>query len=252
MIVQLSADAQASVQQGATQLHDAMHGPVAQAIAARLAFWRSLQMSAAAAAGVAASPALLSQLLGAQLMQANAIADRNASSYAKLLAGLDSGALVLVAWSAGDERSPGPLQLGIARSDVKPGALGQWQVLPIVVRVASQVAIAAGAWILANAWTTSKELEAQASKTRADTSAKVAAAVTTLAKTDPGRAQALADALARAQSAADQAQPGLLDQLVGSLRDLTSGVKDSGVGLLLLGLLWMWSRRRERNWRRAA
>src|ERR1051325_602345 len=153
----LSATERASLADAVVKLEAYMQGPAATAIARRYLFWQSLRNSAAQ---YGISP---SDVVSDALVSANTLADRNAQSYARLLSGLSSGELKLAAWTPQGESSQ-PMQLGIVRADVQPSALGQWQFLPIVARVVGQVVIAAGAWVLANAWTTSRELEAQADK----------------------------------------------------------------------------------------
>jgi hypothetical protein len=250
MIGTLTAQEQAAVRQGVAKLETFMVQDVAKAMAARLVYFRVL---ADAAQQVGASD-LLAQMLGPSVLQANAIASQNAAKFIALRRGLDAGDLVLVAWSEGGEQQPGPLQLGIVKRETQPQTLGQWQVvLPAVVRVAGQAALAIGSWVLVNAWTTAHELSAQAEKTRADTASKMTSAVAQLAKTDPDRAQQLAAVLSQAQSAANAATPGLLDQLIGSVRDITGGVHElargagsaAESGLLLLGLLWYLSKRKK-------
>jgi len=247
----LSARDRASLADAVVKLEAYMQGPAATAIARRYLFWQSLR-SSAAQYGV--SP---SDVVSDALVSANTIADSNAQSYARLLSGLSSGELKLAAWTPQGE-SAQPMQLGIVRADVQPGALGQWQFLPIVVRVVGQVAVAAGAWILANAWTTSRELEAQADKTRADTSAQITQTISALAKQDPARATALANALAAASKAASQGSPGILDRLASAVQDVTATAREVGTGvqessslLVLLGILYLLGRRRQNPRRRA-
>jgi len=241
----LSAAERASLADAVVKLEQYMQGPAATAIARRYLFWQSLRGSAAQ---YGISP---SDVVSDALVSANTLADRNAQSYARLLRGLASGELKLAAWTPQGESSQ-PMQLGIVRADVQPSALGQWQFLPIVARVVGQVVVAAGAWVLANAWTTSRELEAQADKTRADTSAEITRTIAALAKQDPARATALANALAAASKAASQGAPGIFDQLASSVQDITGTVRDVGEGvrdsssmLVLLGILWLLGKRRQ-------
>jgi hypothetical protein len=240
----LSAAERASLADAVGKLEAYMQGPAATAIARRYLFWQSLRASAAQ---YGISP---TDVVSDALVSANTLADRNAQSYARLLRGLGSGELKLAAWTQQGE-SAQPMQLGIVRADVQPGALGQWQILPVVARVVGQVTVAAGAWILANAWTTSRELEAQADKTRAETSSQITQTIAALAKQDPARATALANALAAASKAASQGAPGILDQLASSVQDITGTVRDVGTGvressslLVLLGILYLLGKRR--------
>lgn len=248
----LSATERASLADAVVKLEAYMQGPAATAIARRYLFWQSLRGSAAQ---YGISP---SDVVSDALVSANTLADRNAQSYARLLSGLFSGELKLAAWTPQGESSQ-PMQLGIVRADVQPSALGQWQFLPIVARVVGQVAVAAGAWVLANAWTTSRELEAQADKTRADTSAQITQTISALAKQDPARATALANALAAASKAASQGSPGILDRLASAVQDVTATAREVGTGvqessslLVLLGILYLLGKRRTNPRRRRA
>lgn len=231
---------QASVQ----QLENYMRGQVARVIASRYAFWQALKAQAL----TQNAQSLLEQLLGPELVTLNAQADHNAAAFGDMLRGLDSGELKLAAWTQQSESgAQSPLQLGIVRQGTDPGRLGQWQLLaPIIVRTAVQATVAVGAWVLANAWTTSRQLEAQADKVKADTAAKITAAVTSVAKQDPAAARALADALGNANNAANAATPGLLDQIGGAVRDVTqsvrdvsSGIRESGGEIVFLLLAWL-------------
>jgi hypothetical protein len=228
------------LQAGVQQLEAYMRGQVARVIAARYAFWQALRAQA--------SQSLLEQLVGPELVTLNAQADHNAAEFGKLLRGLDSGELKLAAWTQQSESgATSPLQLGIVRQGTDPGQLGQWQLLaPIIVRTALQATVAVGSWVLANAWLTSKQLEAQADKVKADTASKITAAVSSVAKQDPAAARALADALGKANDAANSATPGLLDQIGGALRDVTqtmhdvgAGVRESGGEIVFLLLAWL-------------
>jgi hypothetical protein len=184
-------------------------------------------------------------LLGPELAGANVALLSIDRGYGELLAGMKRGAYVVVAWQlAGEGGQLGPIQLGIAQAG--NSNLGQWAaVLPVIVRVAVQVVAGVGAWVIANAWTHAKELEAKADQTRADTQAKVSAAVTALASTDPKGASALADALTRANNAAGGVQPGAIDRIIDALEGggrAVGGFFENN--LLLIGLvLWAMSRR---------
>jgi len=233
--VALSAQELTTLRAAVVSLEQYMKGPAAQALAARAAFWRSLQSSAARVPGGAQ---LLERLVGPQLMTLHKQADGNALEYVRMLRALDAGELRLAAWSDGGEQAPGPTQLGVVRRDTDPKALGQWQLAPVIIRVATQAALAVGAWVLANAWTTSKELEGQAAKLRADTANKISATIASVAQNDPQLARDLAGALATANKAASAATPGILDQLASSFRDITETVRESSGGIGMLVLLW--------------
>jgi hypothetical protein len=228
------------LQAALVSLEQQMLGATALAVVRRSVFWRSL-MTSASGAGMSASD--VAALLGADTVQANQDADNDARGYAMLLAGLARGELVVVPWSAGTEQGGGAIQLGIARAG--DNNLGQWALLPVIVRVAVQVVVGVGAWVIANAWTHANELKAKADQVRANTQAKISQAVTALAATNPQAATALAGALANANQAVGNAQPGWIDQILGTLRDVGAGV-GSGLssGLVWVALAWFLSRRR--------
>jgi hypothetical protein len=185
-------------------------------------------------------------VLGAELAGRNVDLLAVDRAYGQLLAGLRGGRYVVVPWQVqGEGGALGAVQLGIAQAG--NSNLGQWAALvPVIVRVAVQVVAGVGAWVIANAWTHAKELEAKAEQTRADTQAKVSAAVTSLAATDPSAANALADALTRANNAAAGIQPGALDRIIdmleGGARGASSFFENNLLLIIALGL-WAMSRR---------
>lgn len=236
----------AAIKAAGQQLEQQMLGPTALAVVRRWAFWDSLRQSADSA-GLKASD--IYDLLGVPLARANIAADKDAQGFALLVGALNNGQAKLAAWAITNEQGqPGPLQLGIVKSGVDPSTLGQWQALPIILRIGAQAALAIGSWIVVNAWTHAKELEAGADQTRANTQAAISSAITKAAAQNPQAGAMLADALSRANTAASGAQPGLLDSIADSIRSVGAGVGQAassfgGTALLLLGF-WLFSRRR--------
>lgn len=206
-----------------------VRGQVALAVVQRWALWDSLRRNLGAA---------LQGLAGPELLAANAEQDQRARQLAMLVRGLDSGQLELAAWAEPLEHGRGPLRLAV----VQAGTLGLFPILPVIV-IAGAAAIAGGAFVLADAWTEARKLEAEATATRAKTAAQITARVTQLAATDPQGAAQLAGALTAANQAANAAQPSLLDRLTGAVRGVLPSSPDLGwIGWAALA--WLLLRRR--------
>ena len=162
--------------------------------------------------------------------------DRAAVTFARVVHALNAGAFQLAAWS--DER--GKLTLGVVQRGGKDSELGLWPLIPLVV---AGGAAAYGGWILVDAWLAVRALEARTDAARAQ--AQVAATAAVAAAPNAEAAAKIADALERANRAAANVQPGLLDRLAGAAGAISQTVKDSsGTALLVLAGLWLWSRRR--------
>jgi len=219
------------VRAGAAELERAMTGEVALAVARRWAFARSLERSATAA-GVSLA------LLSPAVARANAEADQHARAWAAMLAGLRTGALVLLPWSQRTEAGLGPVHYGVARA----GALGVWQLVPALI-VGAAAALASAGWLLSNAWLSARAVQAEADKIRAQTAAAVSGAITEAAKTSPAAAAQLAQALDQANRAAAGAQPSILNSLAGAVDATAFTVRESGPWLVLAGLYLLGRRR---------
>ncbi len=222
-----SAEQLAAMRRDASDFQAYVLGRAATAVLARYAFWEVLYLGASPGdAGLA------------DVTAQNLAADVAARSFAKVVAGLNDGSLELVHSTESEQGSQ--LTLGVMRANAVPKSLGMWPIVPIIIIGAA----AYGGWVLVNAWLSVRKLEAENDALRARTAAAVSAAVVRVGATDPQAAAQLADALERANNAASNVQPGLLDKLAGAVGDVGKGVRDSAGIFLLLGAAWLWSRRR--------
>lgn len=230
MKVMMSPAELEGVRAQAADLEALVLGPVSTTVAQRWAFWQSLRTQAAA---LGASESRLAAYMP-DVVAANRAADQSARKLAQVIAGLRTGAYELQPWAT----AQGDIQLGV----IQRGGLGAFPLVTVLWSAATAV-VAGGAWIVANLWATAKEMQAEAELTRAKTASKITDLVDTVGRDDPQLGAQLADALGRANDAANRASPGLLDSLIQSGRDLVQSVTGGG-GWVWLGLLWLWSRSR--------
>lgn len=217
---------------------------VTRAVTARWAFWNTitriansygytpeqlLQMGAAAGA--------FSPETAARIANDNAAADNTAKSWARAIGALDAGQAELAAWS--DDKQ---LNLGVVVKGTLPRPLEMWPILPIIVGAAA-IAAGVGAWLLIDAWLDARTIEAGTARVHAETQKAITDAVAAMgAKMGPQAAALLADALAKANAAAQQPPSGIMDQLRqmagGAIQTVTehTGAVASGGLLILLGL----------------
>ncbi|MGV1080695.1 MAG: hypothetical protein ACOYD1_12760 [Candidatus Nanopelagicales bacterium] len=231
-VVAASADQLAAMRRDADSFQAYALGPASAAVLARYAFWQELAPVTTYQAGAA-------ELVGADVVSANHAADDAAVKFAQAVAGLNSGALEL-AHHLDAEQNGGPLTLGIVRAGTIPKTLGMWPLVPVIVVGAALY----GGWLLVNAWLSVRAIEAQNDALRAKTSAVVTDAIARAGAQNPAAARALADAFERANNAAQNVQPGLLDKLAGIGSNVAEGLLDNSTLLLLLGGAWLWSRRK--------
>lgn len=209
--------------QAATALERAVKGPVSLAIAQRYAFWARLGPSCFGTnAQSCVSPATAA---------ANRAADIDARYFAMAVRGLDTGQLQLAVWLESTEQS-GVLHMGIVKAGTLQAGMGQWQaaVLPLVA-YAVRGAIAVGTWVVVDAWAKSQQAKSDADKLRAQTAAEVASAVTKLSASSPQKAQQLAATLKQATDAANNVQPGFLDQLSSAASGAMQRIGEAATGV---------------------
>jgi hypothetical protein len=235
-VVPASAEQSRAMTSSARELEPYARGQATLAVLRRYAYWQSLVSSAQPYGGVA----LLAKLVGGDLVNANDNADFAASQFASVLRGLDDGSLELVGWV--ESASSTDVTLAVTKAGLIARPLGFWPLVPVLV--VGALVVGAGVY-LANAWVAMRAVEANADALRAQTQAKVTAAVAGVAAQDPQAAAALADALERANNAAAGVQPGLLDQLAKGLANVTAPLRDAGSsGLLVLAALWYFATRK--------
>lgn len=226
----LTPQYQRELTDAAEKLSAYVQGPAAKAIAARLAFWRSLQQSMGAFG--AAAERQVRAMFPAEVA-GNVAADADAKAYAELLAGLRNGQYQLTAWAVDPAKA---VTFGVTRAGAAAGELG-FPFVPVLFVVGSAV-VAGGAWVVADLFGTAQKTAAEAELVRAQTAAKIQDAVAAVAKQDPAAATALADSLTRAQQAANNATPGFLDRLLQGVTGAVESVTGGGGGLIIvLGLL---------------
>lgn len=224
----------------AAQAFEDYAGGVSRAVAVRYAYWATLK-SEAARFGV--NPA---QILGAQLALEHEAADAHARQWATAVRALDSGRAQLAAWTMGE----GPLRLGVVQTGTLPIQIGVWPIVPIIV-YAVGAAAAVGTWLLADAWVTAKQTEAESLKLQTETQARITKAVIDMAQyVSPDAATSLSEAIARANQSAQQPTNSIFDQLanaIGGAGDAQKIALGGTLGIGVLFLAWLWFQNRNRR-----
>lgn len=222
-------------------------GGVSRVVGVRFAYWAALKQQAAR---YGINPA---DIVGAKLALEHDAADAHARQWATAVRALDTGHAQLAAWTQPTEGGAGPLRLGVVQTGTLPIQVGVWPIVPIVVYAAGAV-LSVGTWLLADAWITAKQTEAEALSLQTQTQAKITQAVIQAGQTSPAAATALADAIAKANASAQQPTSSIFDQLAnavgGAAQALSTGPGLVGMGLLFLA--WMWFQSRQRGEQRSS
>lgn len=215
---------------------------VSRAVAGRFMFWRTLNEEARKA------NLSLSDALPAALLEDNARADQNARIWATAVTALGNGTAELAGWTD-DEGTT--IRLGVAVRGTLPTSLGAWPIVPILIWGA-RGAFAVGAWLLADAWLSGSQIEAEAQRTHEATKAAAVDAIAKASAYGPQYGQLVADAIARAQDSMKAPPQGVLSSLAEAIRtgaEAAKGAVDAvketgGVGVaILLGLVaWHFAR----------
>lgn len=178
-------------------------------------------------------------------LQANERANKSAEIWAQAMRALELGRAELCPTSKDGGRT---IALGVVQRGTLPETLQVWPVLPLVVLAVGAV----GVWLLADAWLTARTIEAEALRLHAENQAAVTKAIAS-AKT-PADAQALADALAKANNAvkAPTPAPGIIDQIAAGIGNVFKAAgkaaTESGTEIALVAafLFYAFSRRKGR------
>jgi len=242
-VAQVIAATPQQVQQlrAAAQAFEDYAAGVSRVVGVRYAYWHTLRQQAAR---YGVNPA---DIVGPQLALEHEAADARARQWATAIRALDTGRAQLAAWTPVGEAGPGPLRLGVVQTGTLPIQIGVFPIVPIVIYAAG-AALAVGTWLIADAWTTAKQTEAEALKLQTQTQAKITAAVIEAGKVSPDAATALSDAIAKANLSAQQPTSSIFDQLAnafgGAAQTLSTGPGLVGMGLLFLAWLWFQNRNR--------
>lgn len=212
-------------------------GETSAAVVYRAVFWRSLMLSAKRA-GIAKA----ADLVGPDLVEANAKATDGAVGFARLVAGLDSGRLCIVPYQLGEDPE---ILLGVGDANLYADQLGFWPIVWAVIRFAAGAALAGSGIYLTNAFLSSQQMRAETEKIQADNEARVLGISEQLAAAGrPKEAAMVAQAVAKARQAAATADTStVLGKLAGGLQNIgkVAAIGAGGAGilwvLLLLGLV---------------
>ena len=195
---------------------------VSHAAGARALRWEAIQRSAAAAG---MDPRTVAPALAAMNEQAT----REAAHWQKWVNDLAAGRAELVPYQVGNE----PVKLAVRRA---AGGMGWWPIVVTVLRVGSQAAMAAGAWLTVDAWQDTRQTEANSRQTDATTRA----ALTTAAQRDPRIASQLLRTMEHADRAGENAGPDWIDRLGTGVTAAAGGLSS---GLILLAAFWYFTQR---------
>lgn len=194
------------------------------AIGRHYAWLRSLKATARAAG---MDPALLLGPIAANVEQWMIVAQ----AWGKAIRAMDQGRAELQPWRVGN----GPIAFAVRKLNGETGSLGWWGVAIKVLQVASAAAITGIAYLVQDAWQTTKALEAQTESQRVAILGRLAEAQAA----DPRAAAIIAKALGRADSEGSAGASSWLSTLAGS----------AGAGLggaaIALGALYFLSRGRD-------
>jgi hypothetical protein len=168
---------------------------------------------------------------------------------AKAVAGLDSGAFELVAWTRDDAVMPkgtdyseffdiGVWPTGAIAKHGEPGAM-QWIPIPVLVRIAG-IAIAAAGAFFTSLYLSAKKTAEEADYLRAQTEAMIAKGITQAAPADrAGLANSFAEAQRAAQSAANQGGKGWLSNIGSAFGDLATAAVETSASLVASAESWL-------------
>lgn len=206
---------------------------VSRAVTARWAYWNTLTRIANSYGYtpeqlllMGASAGAYDQKTATRIANDNAGADNNAKSWARAVMALDSGRAELATWT--DDKQ---LHLGAVVKGTLPRPLELWPLLPIIVG-AGLIAAGVGTWLLVDAWLDARTIEAEAARTHAETQKAATDAVAAIgAKMGPEAAKLLADAIAKANGAAQQPPQGILSQLASMAGGALQTVQQASTGL---------------------
>jgi hypothetical protein len=168
---------------------------------------------------------------------------------AKAVAGLDSGAFELVAWTRDDAVMPqgtdyseffdlGVWPSGAIAKHGEPGSM-QWVPIPVLVRIAGIAITAAGAYFT-SLYLSAKKTAEEADYLRAQTESLISKGIAEAPPADrAGLASAFAEAQRAAQSAANQGGKGWLSSLGQGLGELATAAVQTTTSLIGTAESWL-------------
>jgi hypothetical protein len=167
---------------------------------------------------------------------------------AKTIAGLDSGALELVAWTPAEgvpASTPeinafnfGVWKKGEIAKHGEPGTMN-WVPVPVLVKITAAAVTFAGAYLM-SLYLTSKNLQEKADAIRAETESRMQSAIAAAPPADrAGLASAFDQAQRAAQSAANQGGKGWLSSIGQGLGDLATAAVQTTTSLIGSAESWL-------------
>ena len=215
---------------------------VSSLVGRRALAWNSIARQAAA---MGMDPATVAPALA----QMNNTATADAANWQTWVNDLAAGRAEMVPYQIGQESikiavRPRSGQMHGLGQVVIPTPIGPvpgptfWPIIGSVVQLASRAALAAGTYFSFDAWNDTRQIEAGARNTDAQTRAALVGA----AQDNPQLARELARATQRADAEAADAGPDWIDRLQGAATTAAAGI--GGAALIVLAVIWWQSRKR--------
>lgn len=198
---------------------------VSAVVGRRALKWRSIARQAAA---MGMDPATVAPALA----QMNAQATADAATWQTWVNDLAAGRAELVPYQVGNE----PIKLAVRPA--QNSGLGWWPIAATILQVASRAALAAGTYFTLDAWNDTRQVEATAQLTDAQTRQALVGA----AQQNPQLASELARATRNADEESRDAGPDWIDRLQDVTTTATAGI--GMAALVILGIFWWQSRKK--------